>query len=116
MIYFSVIYPPQIKDLPPTPGTYSSNARGSDACRVATDSGPEHYTDTHKGGGSLNVWSAQCQDDPQETTQHIIQTKDTHTPSIRREIKIYDPAGNRTRVAWLEVRDPTGNATATENC
>ena len=40
-------------------------------------------------------------------------TKDTR-PSPRIEIKIPDPTGNRTRAAWLEGRDSTNHATATE--
>ena len=36
-----------------------------------------------------------------------------HTPSPRIEIKIPDPAGNRTRVAGLEGRDTTDHAMAT---
>ena len=37
-----------------------------------------------------------------------------HTPNPRTEIKIPDPAGNRTRAAWLECRDSTDHAKATE--
>ena len=35
------------------PGTYNPNSLGSDACRGATDYGPEHYIDTH-GRASLS--------------------------------------------------------------
>ena len=37
-----------------------------------------------------------------------------HTTNPRTEIKIPDPAGNRTRVTWLEGRDSTDHATATD--
>ena len=38
-----------------------------------------------------------------------------HTPNPRTEIKIPDPAGNRTRAAaGLEGRDSTDHATATD--
>ena len=37
-----------------------------------------------------------------------------HTPNPRTEIKIPDPAGNRTRAAGLEGRDSTNHATATD--
>ena len=36
-----------------------------------------------------------------------------HTPNPRKEIKIPDPAGNRTRAVGLEDRDSTDHATAT---
>ena len=38
-----------------------------------------------------------------------------HTPNPRREIKIPDPAVNRTRAAGLEGRDSTDHATATDD-
>ena len=38
-----------------------------------------------------------------------------HTPNPKTEIKIPDPAGNRTRAAELEGRDPTDHATATDD-
>ena len=38
----------------------------------------------------------------------------THTPNPRTEIKIPDPAGNRTRAAGLEVRDSTDHTMATD--
>ena len=37
-----------------------------------------------------------------------------HTLNHRTEIKIPDPAGNRTRAAGLEGRDSTDHATAVE--
>ena len=37
-----------------------------------------------------------------------------HTPNSRTEIKIPDPAGNRTWAAGLEGRDSTDHATATD--
>ena len=37
-----------------------------------------------------------------------------HTPNPRTDIKIHDPAGNRNRVAALEGRDFTDQATATD--
>ena len=48
-----------------------------------------------------------------EKTQDITQTKDRPIPRI--EIKIPDPAGNRTRAAGLEGRDSTDHATATDD-
>ena len=41
-------------------------------------------------------------------------TNKGHTPNPRREIKIPDPAGNRTRAAGLEGRDSTVHATTTD--
>ena len=41
-------------------------------------------------------------------------TDKEHTPNPRTEIKILDPAGNRTRAAGLEGRDSTDHATATD--
>ena len=38
-------------------------------------------------------------------------TDKVHTPNPRTEIKIPDPAGNRTRAAGLEGRDSTDHAT-----
>ena len=40
-------------------------------------------------------------------------TDEGHTPNPRTEIKIPDPAGNRTRAAGLEDRDSTDHVTAT---
>ena len=37
-----------------------------------------------------------------------------HTPNPRTDIKIPDPAGNRTRDAGLEGRDSTEHATVTD--
>ena len=37
-----------------------------------------------------------------------------YTPNHRTEIKIPDPAANRTRTAGLEGRDSTDHATATD--
>ena len=39
-------------------------------------------------------------------------TEKGHTPNLRTEIKIPDPAGNRTWAAGLEGRDSTDHATA----
>ena len=41
-------------------------------------------------------------------------TEKGHTPNPRTEIKIPDPAGNRTRAAELEGGDSTDHATATD--
>ena len=41
-------------------------------------------------------------------------TDEVHTPNPRTEIKILDPAGNRTRAAGLEGRNSTDHATATD--
>ena len=38
-----------------------------------------------------------------------------HTPNPSTEIKIPDPAGNRTRAPGLEGRDSTDHATATDS-
>ena len=54
-----------------TSGTYNPNARGSDACRLGQQT---------KGQNTLNVCSAQCQDDRQG--QHMTEHgKRTHTQS-----------------------------------
>ena len=77
----------------------------------ATVSGPERYTD-RQGRASLNVWSAQCQG--LHRRQHRTEHSKGHTPNPRTEIKIPDPAGNRTRATGLEVSDSTDHATATD--
>ena len=41
-------------------------------------------------------------------------TDNGHIPNRRTEIKIPDPAGNRTRAIGLEGRDSTDHATATD--
>ena len=72
----------------------------------ATVFGPEHETDT-QGRTSLNVWSAQCQG--LRRRQHRTEQKG-HAPNPRTEIKIADPAGNRTRAAppgWKAGTLPT---------
>ena len=48
---------------------------------------------------------------PPDAAQDRTQNKG-HNPNPRIGIKIPDPAGNRTRVAWLEGRDSTDQATA----
>ena len=105
--FFTYLPSPNLGITPP--GTYKPNARGSDACRgnnslwiralerytravfpecvVSTISGPppkKNRTNTDKG----------------------------HTPNPRTEIKIPDPAGNRTWAAGLEGRDSTDHAPA----
>ena len=82
------------------PGTCNPNAHGLDACRGSTDYGPEHFTGTQRRV-FLNLWSAECQGT-------VRGNKDKeHTPSHRIEIKIPDPAGNRTRAAGLECKVST---------
>ena len=51
---------------------------------------------------------------PPETTQDRTQTKGT-TPNPRIEIKISDPAGNRTQATRLEDRESTNQATETDS-
>ena len=56
----------------------------------------------------MNVWSAQCQG--LRRRQHWIEHDKGHTPNPRTEIKIPDPAGNRTRAAapgWKAGTLPT---------
>ena len=60
----------------------------------ATVSGPEHWTDT-QGRASECVISTMS-GPPPKTTQD---RHKGHTPNPRTEIKIPDPAGNRTRAA-----------------
>ena len=62
-----------------------------------------------KCGTPLNLWSVECQGHHQR--QNRTKHKDD-TLSLRREIKIHDPAENRTRAAGLEGRDSTDHATA----
>ena len=57
------------------------------------------------------MWSTQCQG--LRRRQHRTEHKE-HTPNPRTEIKIPDPAGNRTRTAWLEGSESTDHVTATE--
>ena len=77
------------------PVTYNPNARGSDACR-----------------GSNSLWTTTMAGlrRRQYRTEHK-----GHTPNPRREIKIPDPAGNRTRAADLEDRDSTDHAMAMDS-
>ena len=64
-----------------------------------------------QGLASLNVWSANCQGhrQRQQRTEHK-----EHTPSSRIEIKISEPAENRTRAACLEGRESIDHATTTD--
>ena len=58
------------------------------------------------------MWVSTMSGPPPKITQD--RTQRTHTHNPRTEIKIPDPAGNRTRAAGLEGRDSTGHATATD--
>ena len=86
------------------PGTYNPNARGSDACKGSNclwTGTLDRYT---RAGLPECVVSTMSGPLP-ETAQERSQIKDTHTPNPRTEIKIPDPAGNRTQAAGLEGRD-----------
>ena len=76
----------------------------------ATVCGLGHYINIQERT-SLNMCSAQCKDHRQR--QHRTKHKG-HTPSPRIEIKIHNPAGNRTRATGLEGRGSTDHATATD--
>ena len=108
--FFFIYFPSPNLGLTP-PGTYNPNARGSDTCRGATGYGTEHQRDT-QGRASVNVWSVQCQGLCRRNTGQ--NTDNGHTPNPRIEIKIPDPAGNRTRVAGFEGRDSIDHATSTD--
>ena len=58
------------------------------------------------------MWTAQCQGHLQR--QRRPEHK-AHTRSPRRDFKISDPVGNRTRAAMLECRDSTDRATVTDS-
>ena len=105
----SIVYPLTMYDLH-TSGLKNQNASGSHASRGTRNYGPEHYTDTQRWA-SLNLWLAECQDHRQ--IQRRTKCKG-YTPNPRTEIKIPDPAWNRTRAAGMEGMDPTDHATATD--
>ena len=95
-----------------TPATYNPNARGSDACRGSNSFLVQNTRQIHKGGppwmcGQHNV-RATAEDNTGQNTDK------GYTPNPRAEIKIPDPAGNRTRAVGLEGRDSTDHATATD--
>ena len=94
-----------------SPGTTSQMPVGQLPVGGATVSGPEHQTDTQRRA-SLNVWSAQCQG--LRRRQQRKENRQRHTSNPRTEIKILDPAGNRTRADGLEGRYSTDHATATD--
>ena len=96
LLFFFYLHSPNLGFTPP-PGTYNLNTRGSDAYRGATVFGPEYQTDT-QGRASPNVCgqhnvSASAEDNTGQNTDK------GHTPYPRTEIKIADPAGNRTHGA-----------------
>ena len=72
---------------------------------------PKHYANT-PGLVSLNLWSTECQShrQRQDRTEHK-----GHALNPRIEIKISDPAGNRTRTVEFQGGDSTDHATATYN-
>ena len=95
--------------LTPT-GTYNPHARGSDAYRRSNNLWTrilDRYTRAGVPGCVVSTMSGS----PPKTTQDRTQRTQ---PNPRTEIKIPDPAGNRTRGAGLEGRDSTGHATATD--
>ena len=121
--FFFAYFPSPNLGLTP-PGTYKPNARGSDACRGSNGLWTR-TVDRYTRAGLLEcVWSAQCQGllecvwsaqcQGLRRRQHRTEHKED-TPNPRTEIKIPDPAGNRTRVAGWEGRDSTDHATATDD-
>ena len=75
----------------------------------ATVFGPEHYIYTRAG---LPEYVVSTMSGP-PAGYNIGQNIDKgHAPNPRTEIKIPDPAGNRTQAAGLEDRDSTDHATA----
>ena len=107
--FFFMYLPSPNLGLTPPPGTYSPNARGSDAFR-GSNCLWTRILDT-QARASVNVWSAQCKS--LRSRQHRTEHK-RHAPNPRTEIKIPDPAGNQTRAAGLEVRDSTDLAMETD--
>ena len=89
-----------------TTGTYNQMPVVKMPLGGATNCGPQHLTNT-QGCAFLHVWSTQCQAHRQKTQDRI---QRTHT-SPRTEIKIFHPAGKRTRAAGLEGRNSTDHAT-----
>ena len=100
--FFTYLPSPNLGLTPP--GTYKQNARGSNACRRSNNL----WTRTLDRYTMCIVWSAQCPG--LRRRQHRIEHKE-YTPNLRTEIKIPDPAGNRTRAAGLEGRDSTDHVT-----
>ena len=95
----SFIYPPPITTY--CPGTYNPNAPGSYACRRSSSVWTrtlDIYT-----RASLSECVVSMTGPPPETTQDSTPTKDSAL-NPRTEIKILDPAGNRTRAAGLDGR------------
>ena len=100
---FSFIFPPLNLELKP-PGTYNPNAcRRSNSLWTKT-------LDRYTGAGLPECVVSTISGPSPEITQH--RTQRTHTQS-QEEIKIPEPAGNRTRATGLEGRDSTDHATTT---
>ena len=107
--FFLFIYPPPIQDLHPPPRDLQPKCPWVRCQQVEQQSGDRNTTDT-EGLVSLNMQSAKCQG--HRRRQH--RTEHRHTPNLRTEIEIPDPAGNRTRAAGLEGGEFTDHASATD--
>ena len=88
----------------PQSRTYNPNARGSDACR-GSNSLWTRTLDRYTRAGLPEMYGqhngrASAEDNTGQNTDN------GHTPNPRTEIKIPDPAGNRTRV-WKAGTLPT---------
>ena len=94
-----------------TPRDLQAKCRGSDVCRGRNSLWTRTLDRYTRAGFPECVVSTMSGPVP-KTTQDRAQTKDTHP--IPGQIKIPDPAGNRTRPAGLEGRDSTDHATATD--
>ena len=68
----------------------------------------------HKGGPPLMCGEHNVRATAGDKTGQ--NTDNGHTPSPRREIKIPDPAGIRTRAPDSEGKHSTDHPTATKNC
>ena len=89
------------------PGTYSSNARGSDTCR-GSNSLWTRTLDIYTKAGLPECVVSTMPGPPPETTQR------THTQFQERNYNSW-PAGNWIQVAELEGRDSTDHATVTDH-
>ena len=80
-----------------TPGTNKLNARASGERQIVDQNTRQVHKDRPPWMCGQNIVRATAR---VNTRQHK-----GHTPSLRIEMKISDPAGNRTRAAWLEGRN-----------
>ena len=96
-----------------TPTDLHSKCPGSEACRGDQLSLDQNTRQIHKGGPPWMCGQHNGRASAEDNTGQ--NTDKGHTPNPRTEIKIPDPAVNRTGAAGLKGRDSTDHATATDN-